>query len=196
MLLRPVTRDGAAAGVREFSEIQQQLGLARFMATPVSSLHYVPAGPNAPMIMVRHFHTELMPPSLVGPCARLGAAFADWVACRPFVTAAVSVPQPLEVGTDFISRTFFSFGTATDAYDAGSVDPPPELAWMRDAVSDALGATPGTRAALLETIVARCLLQPSAKVFLDDGKFVVIEPHVSPEDLRRWAELESGTDRD
>jgi hypothetical protein len=109
---------------------------------------------------------------------------------RPFIRALVNVPQPLEIGRDFIARTFFSYGYSTEGYDADEADPPRDLAWLRDAAEDALGSPQSPRGALLEDVLERSLLKPSGKVFFDDKRFVVVEPHVSPDELQRWADLE------
>ena len=72
----------AVEPMRELVDIQQALGLKKFLGSPLGTLHFVPAAPDAPKIMVRHFDREL-PVALLEPFAELMRAAQQWLERYP-----------------------------------------------------------------------------------------------------------------
>ena len=68
---------------------------------------------------------------------------------------------------------------------------PDELELMRDAFRAAAGASDDPMDALVESVLARSLLEPAGKIYFNEltGKFVVVEPRGSRDELQRWVDL-------
>lgn len=178
--------------MREFADIQQALGLKKFLGSPLGTLYFVPVAPNAPRLMVRHFDRDL-PVALVGPFAELVRAVQQWIERHPALARLVRVEQPIEVGRDFIARKHHTYYTSTDAYVdwEDPPEPPEELKQMRSAFRAAVGQASEPQDTIIEAVLARSLLEPTGKTFFDeeDGLFIVVEPKPTREDLERWAAL-------
>lgn len=178
--------------MRDFVDIQQALGLKKFLGSPLGTLYFVPVAPDAPRLMVRHFDREL-PVALVEPFAELMRTAQEWIERHPALSRLVRVEQPIEVGRDFIARTHHTYYTSTDAYVdwEDPPEPPEELEQMRSAFRAAVGRSADPRDAIIEAVLARSLLEPTGKTFFDEeeGRFIVVEPKPAREDLERWAAL-------
>ena len=181
--------------MRDFTDIQRELGLRRFLQSPLGTLHAVPVtreNPHVRRLMVRHFDSEL-PPALVKPFAELIQGAQRWVERHPAVDGLVSIEQPVEIGRDFIVRKYHMYHASTDAYVdwEDPPEPPVELERMRNAFRVAMGKSPDPRDSIIETVLARSLLEPSGKTYFSEskGRFVVVEPKPTREELERWATL-------
>jgi hypothetical protein len=145
-------------------------------------------------LIVRHFDSQL-PASLVSPFVSLTSAAQTWLADRPYLDRLVRVVQPVEVGTDFIARPHFTYYTATDTYelndDEESPEPPPELAKMRAEFLSQCGGPAGSLEAIIETVLARSLIEPTGKTFFHEGeaRFIVVELKPTRNELERWEAL-------
>ena len=178
--------------MRDFEEIRNALGLKKFLVSPLGTLHFVPSRPDGPRIMVRRFDAELSP-DFAAPFADLVRATEAWVERHPAVAALVRVETPIEVGRDFVARAHLTYSAHTRSY-VESDDPPPvpaELETMRSAFRAASGTSADPRDALVEAVLARSLLEPTSKTVFDEGegKFIVVEPKPTREEVERWASL-------
>jgi hypothetical protein len=178
--------------MREFSDVQRELGLQKFLASPLGTLYFVPSAPGSPRVIVRHFDGELAP-ELVPAYADLVRATQEWVERRPELAELIRVEQPTEVGTDFVARPHHTYGTSIDAYEEWEdpPQPPPELDRMRRALREALEGPGDEKEAIVGRALARSLLEPTGKTYFkeSEGRFVVVEPKVTREDVERWAAL-------
>jgi len=182
--------------MREFADIQRELGLQKFLDSPLGTLYFVPFAPNAPRVIVRHFDREL-PSRLVIPFADLLREAQHWIERDPTLVRLVSIEQPLEVGRDFIARKHHTYQTATDSYVEWEdpPEPPEELEEMRTAFQHAVGNSKDPRDAVIETVLARSILEATGKTYFDEtaSRFVVVEPKVTRDDLERWSNLSKPT---
>lgn len=178
--------------MREFTDIQRELGLKLFLESPWGTLYFVPIAPGSPRILVRHFDSEL-PADLAAPFGDLMRATQSWVERHPQLERLVRVLQPMEVGRDFVAREHLVYYTSTSTYveSDDSPEPPPELDEMRNVFRGLIGASADPKDVIIESVLARSLLEPSAKTVFteDEGKFLVVEPKPTRDELERWAAL-------
>jgi hypothetical protein len=118
--------------------------------------------------MVRPFDREL-PVTLVQPFAEVVQAAQRWIDKRPALARLVRVEQPVEVGRDFISRSYLLYYTSTDAYVdwEDPPQPPKELALMRNAFRKAAGKSADPKDVIVEAVLARSLLEARLIVMTD-----------------------------
>jgi hypothetical protein len=181
--------------MREFKDIYRDAGLKKFLESSLGTLYAVPVtreNPRPRRLMVRHFDSKL-PVALVGTFADLVRATQSWVERHPQLERLVRVLQPIEVGKDFIAREYLVYYTSTSTYveSEDPPEPPPELEEMRDIFRGIIGTSADPKDVIIESVLARSLLEPSAKTVFteDEGKFLVIEPKPTREELERWAAL-------
>jgi hypothetical protein len=177
--------------MRNFADLQRELGMKKFLASRNGTLYFVPGALGDRAIIARHFDRDL-PVTLVAPSADLTRAAQRWIDRHPEVARLARVAQPTEVGHDFIVRPHFVYTTATRAYEEDEDPPPPpaELDELRRAFSAARAQSDDPRDAIVETVLARSLLEPTGKTFqADDGRFTVVELKPTAEELQRWAGL-------
>jgi hypothetical protein len=178
--------------VRDFSALEQELGLRHFLVSPLGTLYYVPYAPGRPRVLVRRFDGEL-PATYVPAYADLVRSLQEWVARHAELERLVRIEQPLEVGTDFVARPHHTYQTAIDAYEdwENGPKPPAELAEMRQALRAALvsGDETDARTAILGAVLTRSLLEPTGKTYFHEGegRFVVVDPVLTRADVTGWA---------
>ena len=178
--------------MRDFVDIQRELGLELFTESDLGTLYCVPAVPGAPRLIVRHFD-QAAPPRLVEPYAGLLAAAEAWLAEDPALHAVVRVEQPTEVGRDFIARPHHN-ATSLAAYldtDDDPPEPPDELARMQDRFRARADSARGLRDALVIAVLARSILEPTYKTVYSYGeeRFIIVDLKPEVGELERWAEL-------
>jgi hypothetical protein len=173
--------------VTGFADVEQRLGLKKYLSSPLGTLYF-----NASdQVLVRRFDGAL-PPALREAYTDLTAAAQRWIDRHPRVAELARVQQPTEVGTDYVARPLFAFTPTGTYYDLDApADPPAE--WVR--LFAAVGAVPppvDPRDAIVANVVRRSLLEPNGKTYFDagEGRFVVVEPRLSAEDVRSWADLD------
>jgi hypothetical protein len=179
-----------------FADIQQSRGLKRFISSALGTLYRTPTN-QPPIQVVRHFDSELSP-AMIPVYVDVIRAIGEWVAQHPMVSRWIQVNQPLEVGLDYVMRGWEIYYYSLNTYDTPAAEDedqipiPDEVESMRRVVRDALSmATDDERSRILTAIIERSLLGPSGKTYLaqDDGPFVVVEPKVTADEIRRWASL-------
>jgi len=172
----------------DFTHVEQQRGLRRYLASSLGTLYFN----AAERIIVRRFDGAL-PPALRPAYTDLTAATQKWIDRHPRVAELARVQQPIEAGTDYVVRPLFPYTSTGTYYDLDApVDPPAEWARLFDAVGDA--APPADpREVIVANVVRRSLLEPNGKAYFDadEGRFVVVEPRLTAEDVRTWAELDA-----
>jgi hypothetical protein len=180
--------------MRDFTDIERELGLIKFTDSANGTLHCVPAAPDAPRLIVRRFDGEL-PVAAIPAYASLLEAAHSWVAADPELSAVVDVERPAEVGRDFIARRHFQ-ATSLDAFletdpEEDPPDPPEELAPMQSRFRERAGAATGPRDLLLTTILARSILDRTGKTFYtySSEKFVIADLKPTRDELERWRKL-------
>lgn len=182
--------------MRAFSTVRQELGLRRFLASPLGTLHLVPFKPRGPRVMVRHFDAEL-PAELVQSYVNLTRAVHQWVAARPELKSLIRIEQPTEVGVDFVARPHHIYHTSIRSYDDWEDAPeqPPELEQMRRALRTAISERRSEKEVIIGQVLARSLLEPTGKTYFHEGEgcFIVVEPKLTRQDVERWAAMSGPT---
>lgn len=179
--------------MRDFSDIQHELGLKLFLESGNGNLYFVPASPGAPRVIVRRFDRDL-PPALIPAYVDLLAAAQAWIEDDPELSALVRVERPREVGRDFIARPHHIGNSLNSFLDTDPEDDPPEppdeLAPMQARFRARAEAASGPREALLTSILARSLIEPTAKtVYSYRGlPFIVVDLKPTRAELERWGE--------
>jgi len=184
--------------MRIFKEIQQELGLKRFISGPLGTMYYIPYTPRQEQVNVRHFDSEL-PPVFVVAYADLIRAVHHWVEQHPALSRLVWIEQPFEIGQDFIARKHHRyFNNTIEAFldDEEPIEVPPELYEMHNALHNAVHHVNSPREQIITKVLNQSLVEPSGKTYFDYNinKFVVAEPHLTPEDVIKWSDLMSKPD--
>lgn len=179
--------------MRSFSEIERDLGLVRFAASPLGTLYFVPSSSDGPKLMVRRFDSAAGP-EFVTPYAQVAEFAQLWLDERAHLGRLVRVEQPVETGSDFLARKFYVYYVSTNSYLAP--DPPEvpeELEEMRSLFREEAGRSDDPRDELVERVLARSILEPNSKTVPDqpqDGsagvQFVIIDPKLTLPDLKEW----------
>lgn len=177
-------------GRRSFEDINRQLRLKKFLDSPLGTLYLVPASPGSTRLIARRFDRELEP-SLIAPYVGLIRACSEWVQRWPALRAAATIQLPTEVGVDFVARPHHTYVYSTDSYADNELglDIPDQLALMRQALRESLDAVRGERDEVVATVLTRSLIEPTHKTYLgDDDRFIVVEPKMTPEDVKAWGD--------
>lgn len=185
--------------MREFTDIQRQLGLKEFLESPMGTLYFVPSNVQCPELIVRRFDGEA-PPALVQPYAEIVRAAQQWIERHPELAPLVRVEQPAEVGADFIARKHHVYYVRTASYADRDepLEPPEELEEMRAKFRAAIGRSKNPRDVIIECVLARSLLLPTGKTYPGESEdepgltqFIVVDLKLTREDLEEWAALSS-----
>lgn len=182
--------------MRQFSDIEDTLKLVKLVSSRLGTVYSTPFTTKEEFFIVRRFDSELSP-LMIWHYADLIRAVHDWVERRPELSKCVRVELPLEIGSDFVLRKHHVYIRSLDSFTwepPWAPEPDEELEQMQRAANAALGHAQDAREQIIEGIVRRSLLEPSAKTYEDDTGFVVVEPIMTVEDVKRWAEL-SGPQR-
>lgn len=86
--------------MRDFTHVQQNLGLKKFLASVLGTLYYVPSAPGPARIMVRHFDRDV-PPARIEAYVDLVRSIQGWIADHAELERLIRVEQPLEVRNGF-----------------------------------------------------------------------------------------------
>lgn len=177
--------------MRRFVERAPELGVSKWVDSPVGTL-YLNLDENAvDHSVVRHFDGAV-PPDLVPAYVDLVRALDAWVRSRPDLDRLVRIELPTEVGLDYVVRPHHVYWTSTASYhEPNPVKRPRELKWMRGAVRDAVEHADGPRDAIIARVVKRSLLEPTYKTYFAEHleKFVVVDPRTEPDDVFEWAAI-------
>jgi hypothetical protein len=175
--------------MRTFADIQQEPGFKKFLDSPLGTLYMILDDSGVPRIMVRHFDSVL-PPSSVQAYADLVAAVRRWVEKHPQLASLVEVQPLIEIGRDFITRSYHIYYGSLNAYVdwEDPPEPPVELEQMHNLLRMEMGSAQTTREQIVETVVTQSLLEPTSKTYFDESKkkFIVLEPKVTKADVERW----------
>jgi hypothetical protein len=141
---------------------------------------------------VRHFDGGL-PSTLVGPFVALLRSTQQWLERNAELKRLVFIEQPMEVGKDFVARKHHIYGVSLSSYTEWDEPPapPPQLARMQKAFRGALGKSTDPKDALVEKVLARSLLEATAKTYFDDDeeRFIVVDLKPTEDEVKRWATL-------
>jgi hypothetical protein len=174
--------------VRTFDDIQSELKLVNYVGSSAGNLYIVPVAPGAPRIVVRHFDRDLSPAFVPSYTDMLQAAGA-WIERDPALARLVRVEQPVEVGRDFIARRHH-LGTPISAYadEEDPPEPPEEMTTLKTLFSKRLAETSSPRDRLIAQVLARSILEPTAKTFFSEreNRFVIADLKPTREELERW----------
>jgi hypothetical protein len=175
----------------DFAGLRRELGLKKFLASQLGTLYFVPYASAAPRIIVRHFDAAL-PPELAPTYADLVRAAQRWIERNPAVNALARIDLPTDVGDDYVTRRHHIYTASTDTYydDEDPVEAPPE--WQRLlAALQAMPSQADERDTILADTVRRSLAEPNSKTYFDEGegRFIVVDPDLNAEDVRRWGAL-------
>jgi hypothetical protein len=180
--------------MRKFTDIQHDLNLVKFVESPSGNLFCVPVAPGAPRIIVRRFDRDL-PATLIPAYISLLAAAEAWIARDADLARVVRVEQPTEIGCDFIARPHV-LGTSLSSFadDEDPPEPPDELLTMQARFRARAAAETEARDAFIAVVLARSILEPTAKTMYSfrESKFIVADIKPTRGDLERWAALNPG----
>jgi hypothetical protein len=175
--------------VRYFSEIEEELGLMKFLESELGTLYFVPSSPGSQRVIVRRFD-NLLSPEYVNTFAEVLQACQEWVESSSSLNQFVRVEQSLEVGADFISRVHHTYIASTDSYaeEHNPPEEPPELEQMRSIVRSLIMDTYDHKLKIIQSVMTRSLIEPSTKTYLNDDemKFIVVEPAFCVDDVKSW----------
>src|SRR5207249_572651 len=94
---------------------------------------------------------------------------------------------------DFVARPYHIYHGSMRAYVEWEdpPEPPEELEKMRGFFRGAIGEPAKPRDVIVETVLARTLLEPTGKTYFDEIKrrFIVVEPKLISDDVQHWAAL-------
>lgn len=170
-----------------FAAVEQHLALKKYLASPLGTLYFNAAA----RIIVRRFDGAL-PPKTRAAFTDLIAAAQTWIERHPRVAALARVQQPAETGDDYVAWPLFPYTPTGNYYDLDApVDPPAEWARLFSAVGEAPPPA-DPRDVIVANVVRRSLLEPNGKTYFDaqEGRFVVVEPRFTADDVRSWADLD------
>lgn len=177
--------------MRKFEEINFELGLVKYLASPLGTLYFVPPGTGAPRLMVRRFDSEISP-NLIPTYVELINEIKNWID-RNNLSKWVEIDFPVEVGADFVARRNHTYYYSIQTYDESEYDiqPPKILTLMRKSVVNAFMGNADDTTRIIQDIVRRALLEPTGKTYFNEtlGKFIVVEPPFKSEDLQKWHDL-------
>jgi hypothetical protein len=175
--------------MRYFSEIEEELGLMRFLESELGTLYFVPSSPGSQRVIVRRFD-NLLSPEYVNTFSEVLQACQQWVESSSSLNQFVRVEQPLEVGADFMSRVHHTYIASTDSYaeERNPPEEPPELEQMRSIVRSLIMDTYDHNLKITQSVMTRSLIEPSTKTYLNDDekKFIVVEPAFCVDDVKSW----------
>ena len=179
--------------MRAFDEIKQELELKRFIGGSIGTIYYNPYTPGRRQVNVRYFDAEL-PPRFVKAYADLISAAQRWIEQHPDLSRLVWIDQPFEIGHDFIARKhhrYFNNTTSAFADDEDPIEVPPELEQMHQAFRTAASRPATPQEQIIIRVLEQSLIEPSGKTYFDydTEKFVVAEPHLTPDDVIQWSDL-------
>jgi hypothetical protein len=178
--------------MRNFENIKEDLQLKKFLESDLGTLYFIPYSPGSQRIIVRHFNRKNGSNHLLA-YVEIMAAIQEWIKLFPAIGEFVKVEQPIEIGEDFIARPHHTYTTSLDSYndDEDPPEPPVALFQMRAAVRKIIGKANTAKEAIIEAVITRSLLEPTAKTFFSgkEGKFIVVEPKLLPSDLDQWLSL-------
>lgn len=176
--------------MRDFQDIAQQYDLKKFLDSPHGTLFFAPLVPGRPRLLVRRFDRDWTP-DMIEPFVTLVRAAQHWVERHGDLQSLLRVDQPTEVGSDFVARRHHLYHVSLDSYEGGEIDPPEQLSVLRDRLRAETGAPADEREAVIESALARSVLEPTDKTFWknDEARFVIVEPRVTTDLLKRWSAL-------
>jgi hypothetical protein len=186
--------------MRQFDDIQHELGLKFFLESDNGDLYFVPMAPGVRRLIVRRFDRDL-PPTLIPAYVDISAAAQAWLETDRDLVKLVRVEQPTEVGSDFIARPHHLGNSLRSFLDTDPEDAPPEppdeLALMQARFRARAASAAEPREALLISILARSILEPTAKTLYSyqEGRFIVVDLKPTRADLDRWTALGVGATR-
>ncbi len=174
--------------MRNFDDIRREPGLKKYSDSPLGTMYMVLDSRGVARLIIRHFDRDLSP-DLAKSFVDLLHAAQEWIARHPSVATSVIVVQPAEVGSDFVARPFHIY-SSTKAYVDWDDPPevPPELEQVRQALRREMGTSTDSRDTIVETVLARSLLEPASGTYFneDDGQFIVVELALTPDDVKLW----------
>jgi hypothetical protein len=162
-------------------------GFKKYLASPLGTLYFN----AAQRIIVRRFDGAL-PPSSREAFTDLIAAAQAWIERHPGIAGLARVQPPSAVGADYVAWPLFPYTSTGAYYDLDApAEPPSEWAALFTAVGSAPPPS-DPRDAIVAGVVRRSLLEPNGKTYFDadEGRFVVVEPRFTAEDIRSWRELD------
>ena len=175
--------------VRNFADITETSRLKKFLESKSGTLYFDTVGPE-PTIIVRHFDRDL-PPELVRHFVELTSEARRWLEQHPDAARWIAIEPVIEFGVDFTARRHHVYYQSLRSYDEpdedAPIDPPDELAPMREAVRTALGHAEGERAQIVEDVIARSLLGSTGKTYLGQDRFIIVELTPTRAELERFA---------
>ena len=181
------------ANISIFGNLKKSIELELILPSSRGSL-YVNKGSN-PKIMVRHFDGEI-PSKLINTFVILVNMTREWISNHSKINKLVYIEEILEVGFDFLMLPFHIYYTSLSAFEDKDFhsEIPKEYSYLKNELKLEFGKSKKSRDLIIEDIVKRSLLEPSAKTFFDGEKFIVVEPRITLRHLKKWEEISNKND--
>jgi len=176
--------------MRDFAELLREYSLIPLTESHAGDL-YVPASPDGPDLVVRHFARGLAP-EMIPAFVELHRAAQHWIETDELLTSLARVEQPAEQGRDCVARRFCR-GTSLRTFmstdpDDDRPESPDELAVLQERFQARASAVSTDQERVVAEVLSRSLLTPTAKTVYrpNEARFVVVELKVTRDDLERW----------
>ncbi len=176
--------------MRNFEEIEKELGLKKFLSSSLGTLYFVPSSLGSKRVIVRRFDNKL-PSRYTQAYVALIKACDDFVKSDLELSKFIQIELPFEEGIDFYARTHHTYTTSTASYVEEHNPPkePDEIITIRELLEDALSKYGGTnRENIIKHVLERSLLEPSSKTYFNDvgNSLIVVEPKIDLDDVLNW----------
>jgi hypothetical protein len=175
--------------MRKFSELKEELSLVYLAYSSLGDLYVS----SAASLVVRYLNRDL-PPSLAPAYADLISAANAWIGQDLSLAAMLRVEPVVEVGNDFVSRSFVT-GDSLRSFEDDEDPPaevPDELELVQTRFRELREETQSMpRDALIATVLSRSVLEPTDKTIFsyEEEKFVVADIKPTPDEVERWGAL-------
>jgi len=181
--------------VNNFNTLKELTELDLILPSTRGSL-YVNNG-SIPKIIVRHFDGEI-PSKLINTFVILINKTREWIKQHTNINTLVTVEQVLEVGADFLILPFHIYYTSLSDFEDQEFHSkiPEEYSFLQKELKLVLGKSDKLQDLIIEDIIIRSLIEPSAKTYFDGDRFIIVEPRITLDHLNNWKKISNENDKE
>ncbi len=183
--------------MKNFEELNKTEVLDRMLSSEFGTLYsHLDIQGNIDKII--RFLDGKLTPELLPVYVQLYEALLQYIDEHHKIKEHVFMPQLLEVGTDYIIRSFYSYHVSTRRYFDPDEPLEPYAAYyeMIRAFSEEMtnefsqeDITDPDKQSIIKRVLRKSLIQPRGKTFFEGrylNKYIIVEPAISIEDLEKW----------
>jgi hypothetical protein len=184
--------------MKTFEERKKELILKIYLDSEFGTMYYCENFKNNEMAIIRHFDREVSP-EFIPLYVQLYKEVQNWINNKVDIKEHVFLPDLVEIGIDYIIRSFYSYFNGVRYYcdDEEPIAPPIEYYGMLNTVSYELSEEYEEeeyvqyKENIIHRIIRKSLLGSTSKTFFDPGleKFIIVEPKISLTDLEEWKKI-------